>query len=568
MGNQTMLSLGNSSGLIGNIWLPNKVIALIATILAITITAWVGRFIRYRKSYKEYASGIPCPPFSTLLGTLKSMGDQYAHAPMTAHPHGIMTMIYDKYNLKDMFILDNWPFFRWRQIIICDPNLAAQCTQNHSLPKSVVTGQYVGHITGKRSILLTEGLEWKKNRALFNQGFALAHLTTLMPSLVDEVEIFRDVLGKLADTGEVHPIEEAAAFLTIDIMGHVVLDISLNSQTMKSELVEYFRNSISWTPKIVATNPLVNLNPLGPIMRKYYEWKMDGYLNKVLDTRFAEKEGSATKGKKKPVIDTALDEYILQQEEDNIALGDRGLDQTFKQVSIDQMKTFLFAGHDTTSSTIAYTYHLLGKNPKCLARARDELDRVFGKDTSRTGDMIKENPSIVNQLPYVYSCIKETLRRYPPADTARHGDDLVLEYEGRQYPTKDFMVMVCVHTIHHREDLFPSPYEFIPERFMPAPDNFQEIPKNAWRPFERGPRDCIGQELALLEMKIVMAMTLREFNINSDYETWDRKLGRKEPGGILNGTRGMFGDRAYQELIASAKPSDGMPARIERRTHN
>ncbi|RAL60315.1 hypothetical protein DID88_000091 [Monilinia fructigena] len=52
-----------------------------------------------------------------------------------------------------------------------------------------------------------------------------------------------------------------------------------------------------------------------------------------------------------------------------------------------------------------------------------------------------------------------------------------------------------------------------------------------------------------------MAMTLREFNITSDYETWDRKLGRKEPGGTLNGTRGMFGDRAYQELIASAKPA-------------
>ncbi|EDN98258.1 hypothetical protein SS1G_13116 [Sclerotinia sclerotiorum 1980 UF-70] len=496
------------------------------------------------------------------------MGDQYAHAPMTAHPHGIMTMIYNKYNLKDMFILDNWPFFRWRQIIICDPNLAAQCTQNYSLPKSPVAEQYVGHITGKRSILLTDGLEWKKNRALFNPGFALAHLTTLIPSIVDESDIFRNVLGKLADSGEVHPVEEAAAFATIDIMGHVVLDISLNSQTTENELVEYFRQSISWTPKIVATNPLVNFNPLGPIMRKYYERKMDGYLDKVLDARFAEKEGNASKSKKKPVIDVALDEYILQQEEDNIALDDRGLDQTFKQVSIDQMKTFLFAGHDTTSSTIAYTYHLLGENPKCLAKARDELDRVFGKDLAKTGDMIKENPSIVNQLPYVYSCIKETLRRYPPADTARHGDDLTLNYEGKQYPTKDFLVMVCVHTIHHREDLFPSPYEFIPERFMPAPDNFQEIPKNAWRPFEKGSRDCIGQELALLEMKIIMAMTLREFDIRSDYETWDRNLGRKEPGGTLNGTRGMFGDRAYQELIASAKPSDGMPARIERRTHN
>ncbi|RAL60316.1 hypothetical protein DID88_000092 [Monilinia fructigena] len=105
------------------------------TVLVIVLIAWVVRFVRYRQSYREYAAGLPCPPFSIVLGTLKSMGEQYAHAPMTAHPHGIMTMIYNKYQLKDMFILDNWPFFRWRQIIICDPNLAAQCTQNHSLPK-------------------------------------------------------------------------------------------------------------------------------------------------------------------------------------------------------------------------------------------------------------------------------------------------------------------------------------------------------------------------------------------------------------------------------------------------
>ncbi|QSZ30934.1 hypothetical protein DSL72_000493 [Monilinia vaccinii-corymbosi] len=543
----------------------NKLAVLATTVLAVATIAGVFRFIRYRQSYREYASGIPCPPFSIILGTLKSMGDQYAHAPVTAHPHGIMTMIYNQYQLKDLFILDNWPFFPWRQLIICEPSLAAQCTQNHSLPKSVVAQQYVGHITGKTSILLTDGMEWKKNRALFNPGFALAHLITLVPSIVDEADIFRHVLGTLADSGEVHPIEEAAAFATIDIMGHVVLDINLNSQTTQNELVECFRKSISWTPKIIATNPLVNLNPLGPLMRRYYEWRMDNYLNKVLDARFVEKRGSSSKNRKKPIIDIALDEYILQQEKDDVALGDRGLDQTFKQVSIDQMKTFLFAGHDTTSSTIAYTYHLLGQNPRCLAKAREELDTVFGKDPSRTGDMIRENPSIVNRLPYVSSCIKETLRRYPPADTARHGDDLVLHHDGRQYPTKNFMVMVCVHTIHHREDLFPAPFEFIPERFLPAPDNFQDIPKDAWRPFERGSRDCVGQELALLEMKIIMAMSLREFDITSDYETWDRKQGRREPGDVLNGTRGMFGDRAYQELIASAKPSDGMPVRIKRR---
>jgi len=106
------------------------------------------------------------------------------------------------------------------------------------------------------------------------------------------------------------------------------------------------------------------------------------------------------------------------------------------------------------------------------------------------------------------------------------------------------MVWINLHTIHRREDLFPSPDEFIPERFLPAPHNYpaqKEIVKDSWRPFEKGPRNCIGQELAILEMKIIMVMTLRDFDISSAYEEWDRMMGREEPGGMLDGRRGMFG---------------------------
>ena len=91
------------------------------------------------------------------------------------------------------------------------------------------------------------------------------------------------------------------------------------------------------------------------------------------------------------------------------------------------------------------------------------------------------------------------------------------------------------HGLQHRPDPFPSPDEFIPERFLPAPNNFQEIPKDAWRPFEKGPRACLGQELAMLEMKIVLALTLREFDVESGYEERDRKLGRVKPGDTLDG---------------------------------
>jgi hypothetical protein len=168
--------------------------------------------------------------------------------------------------------------------------------------------------------------------------------------------------------------------------------------------------------------------------------------------------------------------------------------------------------------------------------------------------------------------------------TVRQGQGNIT-YEGLTYDINGFMLLVSSHSMHRNPDYFPLPDKFIPERWIPGSDNFHEIRKDAYRPFEKGPLDCIGQQLALLEMKIILAMTLRDFDFEEDYETWDRNLGREKPGDILDGRRGMFGEsefsvkddmctdlnagqRGYQRLIASAKPCDGLPGRFIRRKHN
>jgi cytochrome P450 len=68
-------------------------------------------------------------------------------------------------------------------------------------------------------MLFLEGAEWKRTRGMFNPGFALSHLMTLVPSIVDDTKIFCRKFGELADSKEVEPIEELVARLTIDIMG-------------------------------------------------------------------------------------------------------------------------------------------------------------------------------------------------------------------------------------------------------------------------------------------------------------------------------------------------------------
>jgi cytochrome P450 len=99
--------------------------------------------------------------------------------------------------------------------------------------------------------------------------------------------------------------------------------------------------------------------------------------------------------------------------------------------------------------------------------------------------------------------------------------------------------------MHRRPDLFPSPDSFLPQRFL----NESAIPKDAFRPFEKGPRNCIGQELAMIELKIILLLTVREFDFEVCYG--DGPKMEEE-----------FGGRAYQMLKFSPKPNEGLPVRV------
>ncbi|KAK9237839.1 cytochrome P450 [Lipomyces kononenkoae] len=353
-------------------------------------------------------------------------------------------------------------------------------------------------------------------------------------------------------------MEDASMRLTIDIIGRVVLDTDLHSQISGNELVSAFRHLMAWTPKIGRWNPFLNANPLRPVMTWWYTRKMDHYLRNVIDRRFASQRYTAPDNKSKHIVDLALDEYCSQNSRSAQTLA--GPDKRFKKAVIDNMKTFLFAGHDTTSSLICYVYHLLQLHPQHLAKVRQEHDEIFGFDISKAPDMIKDNPQLLGRLPYTLAIIKETLRLYPPASTLRMGSEgITITSNGQTYPTKGFLVWVNNHALSRRADIFPSPDSFMPQRFLA--DAPAEIPRNAWRPFEKGPRNCIGQELALLELKILMVLSLREFSMQTVIEEWQKSYGNSAAVGKVDE---VYGDKVYQILQSTAKPRYGMPMTVTR----
>ena len=167
---------------------------------------------------------------------------------------------------------------------------------------------------------------------------------------------------------------------------------------------------------------------------------------------------------------------------------------------VDQMKTFFFAGNDTTSAVLSWIYIYLSKNPSILARLRKELDSVFGANTEPddVADQILTNPKLLNQLEYTLAVIRETLRLEPPAQpirtpaqpysvTTRLGTTCVIE--------PGVMVMINVYQMARSKMVWGEDAEvFNPERFLN-----KSVP-SAFMSFSRRPRDCIGTNLAYLEV--------------------------------------------------------------------
>jgi cytochrome P450 len=202
-----------------------------------------------------------------------------------------------------------------------------------------------------------------------------------------------------------------------------------------------------------------------------------------------------------------------------------------------------------------YCYMLLSKNPDVVQKLREEHTRVFDADFSRTVDILRENPHKLNELDYTTSVIKETLRLFPVGFGVRVATPgSTLSLHGTTYPIDNNMCIVPLwHHTHYNPAVFPSPAEFKPERFMG-----DEVPRAAFRSFSRGPRGCAGQDLAVDELRIILLMTIREFEF--EYRHFEAN---GVPRADYTRLDTVYGDVVFQELGLEAKPRHGMVMKVK-----
>ena len=533
----------------------------IALAFGAIVVFYILRFFRLLHWNRSLYKGLYGPPHSYAFGSLQALGEIVQSQPRLAAPQCRPLLLKEKHNLKDYFYMDPWPFGPPAMVIL-NTEMMQDIAVKTSLPKNPEVDKFVQHIGGPGNLVTAEGAEWKKWRSAFNPGFSSNYLITLVPLIVGQAMVYVDILTQKTKENALFRMEPLTTKLTVDIIGKVVLDADFNSQRQANELVDALLSQISWQ-KVGGRIDLSSLDFRRPLIMKYNTWRMNRYIGRFLDERFATR---SERRKTKCIIDLALESYLKENKSD-ADLKAMNLDPAFKEAAISNMKVFIFAGHDTTSSTICYSYYYLSKDPSRMEKAVKELNDVLGPDTApdAVGRILTQDPHLLNRLEYTTAVIREALRLQPPASTVRQGQKGFFLRDpdtGEQLPTEHFMLFPVDVGIGRSARYWNDRHDFKPERFFDSAG----YNKDAWIPFSKGTRNCIGQGLAEMEVKIILAMTVRYFQITSAYAEVEKLRGDGSGYPSDNsGIQTMFGDEAYQVQVGSAKPREGMPVRVSLR---
>lgn len=319
---------------------------------------------------------------------------------------------------------------------------------------------------------------------------------------------FLKYLDDLSSSGEVFSLENLMSNLTLDIIGAAVMGVELNAQQLdaskQGELARLFTDIVQ-TYHDEKSNLPWWLAPFTTSKRYRLAKRTDALVKEVIQRGYDELKEETKGNRSRSIVALSI--------QDAEALTPQLLSET-----ADQVRSFLFAGHDTNASMLQWAIYELSRTPRALKAVCDELDEVLGPQSDPytiCATLEEQGEQLLPRLHYVNAVIKETLRLHPPAATVRMtppGSGFTVRATTGEEYNLDGTAMYSVHSIIQRD---PSVYGdtadvWVPERWLG--DAAKSIPASAWRPFERGPRNCIGSELANLESRIIISIVARNYD--------------------------------------------------------
>ncbi|KAI0198822.1 cytochrome P450 [Astrocystis sublimbata] len=502
----------------------------VALVLSLWLLQLLYRGITVRLKFRAMQKqGMPVPePHSMLLGHLQFFKQLKNGLPKDAHSSYAqrhLALHWQKYfpgatQCPPIVYIDLWPFLQQPLIMAISPEACFQLTQENPQPRDSTFRWAMFPVTGGKDMISMNTADHRLWRSRLNPGFASRNLMLGLPILLEEVGIFarqlKDQAGVNKGWGDKFTLYERTVSLTFDI----IMRTALHEQTEgPGPILKAMRQLLT---HVKAPNLWTKLERFGPDYRRDVAMQNNIIREQLLpqiNAQLAHTDPYENSQKhSRTVISLALSE-VRKDSETNSQQGEHiRPNPDFIDIVESQLRLFISAGHDTTAQAICWIFYEINKSPAILTKLREEHDSVFGANPSSAIEILTEKPHTLNALPYTTAIIKETLRLHPLGSTFRRGSSsFQFVHEGIRYPTEGALIQTNPTVLQLRADLWPRATEFLPDRFLAAAQRedhpFHPV-KNAWRAFELGHTRCIGEELAMMEMKLALILTVRELDFD------------------------------------------------------
>jgi cytochrome P450 len=391
---------------------------------------------------------------------------------------------------------------RGKQLVIADHQLLAAVMRDRpdGFRRSPLSSQVGAEMGLPQGVFSSEGEDWRRQRRMVMAGFSPTHVRAYFPSLVKVTQRLQGRWQKAARAQQAVPLQADLMRFTVDAIAGLAFGKDINTLESGEDVIQRHLDKV--LPAIFRR--VLSFVPYWRWFKLQSDRELDASVAVINATILDFVAQARQRLRDEPSLRerprNLLEAMIAAADMPDSGLGDR-------QVA-GNVLTMLLAGEDTTANTLAWMIHLLHRNPQALQRVQHEVRSLAPDPGGYTYDLME-------QLVFLEACASETMRLKPVAP-------FIALQALRDSVVGD--VAVPVHTqiwgvLRHdsvSERHFANPTAFEPQRWLDdAAQPLSPAAKRSAMPFGSGPRMCPGRYLALLEMKMAMAMLLARFDIES-----------------------------------------------------
>ncbi|ROT63647.1 Cytochrome P450 4C1 [Penaeus vannamei] len=383
-------------------------------------------------------------------------------------------------------------------------------------------------------LVTSSGVKWHTHRKMLTPAFHFKILEDFVEVFTAQAETLVEKLKTKAD-GRPFDIYNDITLCALDIICETAMGRSINAQrNSESDIaLRPVRLDPTSTPYRQDGRTLIQFRQFRPWLHSDFAFRLSSYgreQEKCLRRHRTPHARIRYVPGQKPR--QAFLDLLLEYSEKDPTTTDEDIR--------DEVNTFMFAGHDTTSAAMNWFLYAMGSHPDAQERVFEEIEAVL------RGSGGAPSASDLREMKYLELCLKETLRLFPPIPVIIRElkEDAVINNYSIPAGTS---VVIHVYRLHHDPEQFPDPEAFDPDRFLPQ--NSTRRHSYAYVPFSAGPRNCIakpkvlflldpktatsasafsfppaGQKFSLLEMKAILCSILRRFRVESVVPRKDLKL--------------------------------------------